>query len=278
MFLFDRLPASLLGFIALSMLTSCGNSAAYLETLQTQIQADIVKQGGNSLKSVVCLPPNGEKPLECTGTLESGSGFDIPVEQKEDKSYSWNIPSVKGLLNMLQIQTAIKAGLQSEVGEVSLDCGGDQTYRSAKPGESFECQLKKDQSSTTATAKTPPTDAKDPKDAKDSKDAKDAGKTPAQPEKVVVTIMPSGDISWQRTLPLNAKLGDTKSGDLKSGDLKSGDPKSGSKDAKSPIETPKKPDAAEGSTPTASPTGQPAPAAAKSADDFLNQSGATDDF
>jgi hypothetical protein len=255
MFLFDRLPASLLGFIALSMLTSCGNSSAYFETLQTQIQADVVKQGGNSLKSVICSPPEGEKALNCTGLLESGSGFDIAVEQKEDKSYAWNIPSVKGLLNMLQIQTAIKAGLQPEVGEVSLDCGGDQTYRSAKPGESFECQLKKDQSST--TAKTSP---------------KDAGKTPTQPEKVVVTIMPSGDISWQRTLPLNAKL------DVVKGDAKAAIAPTGSKDAKSSIETPKKPDGAEASTPPTSPIGQPAPAAAKSADDFLNQSGATDDF
>jgi hypothetical protein len=153
---------------------------------------------------------------------------------------------------MLQIQTAIKAGLQPEVGEVSLDCGGDQAYRAAKPGESFECQLKKNQPSATP---------------------KDAGKTPTQPEKVVVTIMPSGDISWQRTLPLNAKLGD----------IKLGDPKLGSKDAQSPIETPKKSGGAEASTLPAntlpaSPTGQPAPAAAKSADDFLNQSGATDDF
>jgi hypothetical protein len=267
MFLFDRLPVTLLGFIALSMLTSCGNSSAYLETLQTQIQADVVKQGGNSLKSVICSPSEGAKPPNCTGLLESGSGFDIAVQQKEDKSYAWDIPSVKGLLNMLQIQTAIKAGLQPEVGEVSLDCGGDQAYRAAKPGESFECQLKKNQPS--ATPKASPKDTKDPKDA---------GKTPTQPEKVVVTIMPSGDISWQRTLPLNAKLGDIKLGDSKVGDSKLGDPKSGSKDAKSPIETPKKPDGAEAITPPASSTGQPAPAAAKSADDFLNQSGATDDF
>jgi hypothetical protein len=287
MILRHRIATLGLSLVSLSVLISCGNSSEYLEKLQTQIQQEVSKQGGNSLKSVICAAaPKADQPPQCVGVLDSGSGFDIEVQQKEDKSYNWKIPSVNGLLNMVQVQTTIQDGLKAAVGEGSLDCGATQAYRAVKPGESFDCQFKPNQPTEAAKtevtkAEAAKTEAAKTEAAKVKDAAKDQKTAPIklsnQPEKVVVTILPSGDVNWQRITPIVA----TGKPDAKAADP-SNPAKANSKSDKlagdAQTESTSQSSADKAVANQKSTTGQPAPEAAKSADDFLNQAGATDDF
>jgi hypothetical protein len=192
-----------LSLIGLTVILISGCSPASnkaIESLQTKILEDVVSKGGNSLKSVICpaAPPKAET-LTCTGILESGNGFDIPVKS-EGENHAWEIVSIKGLLNMAQLQSAIQSGLTAELGTATIDCGTSTPYKVAKPGEQFECQV-----TGTKTDATKDPKATDTKDAKATEvkapDTKDAKAKATKPEKIVVTIASSGDISWQRVLP-----------------------------------------------------------------------------
>lgn len=249
-----------LGLVGLTVILISGCSPASnkaIESLQTKILEDVVSKGGNSLKSVICPaePPKAET-LTCTGILESGNGFDIPVKS-EGENQAWEIVSIKGLLNMAQLQSAIQSGLTAELGTATIDCGTSTPYKVAKPGEQFECQVTG--TKTDATKDPKATDTKDAKDPKATEvkapDAKAAKAKAAKPEKVVVTIASSGDISWQRVLPegkenpANSKDSGTSSkdaaidkkatsstsdktaADIKPADGKSTDPKATSTDA-----------------------------------------------
>ncbi len=247
-----------LGLVGLTLILISGcspSSNKAIESLQTKILEDVVSKGGNSLKSVIC-PAEAPKAetLTCTGILESGNGFDIPVKS-EGENQAWEIVSIKGLLNMAQLQSAIQSGLTTELGTATIDCGTSTPYKVAKPGEQFECQV-----TGTKPAATKDPKATDTKDAKDPKatevkttDPKDAKAQAAKPEKVVVTIASSGDISWQRVLPEGkenaANSKDSSAGaigpktasststktaaDTKPADGKSTDPKATSSDAPS---------------------------------------------
>jgi hypothetical protein len=195
---------SLLGLAAI-LLTGCSPSSKAIESLQTKILEDVVKQGGSSLKAVVCPQDKPNEPsFTCTGILESGNGFDIPVKSNADQSYAWEVVSIKGLLNMTQLQTAMRSGLMAEFGEPTIDCGTTTAYKAAKPGEQFECQV----AGTKLPATAKPGDASKPEtrspQAKLDQSTKPAAAN-SKPEKttgkVVVTIASSGDISWQRVLP-----------------------------------------------------------------------------
>jgi hypothetical protein len=198
-----RHACSLLGLAAI-LLTGCAPSSKAIESLQSKILEDVLKQGGSSLKSVVCPQDKPNEPsFTCTGILESGSGFDIPVKVNEDKSYAWEIVSIKGLLNMTQLQAAIRSGLMAEFGEPTIDCGTTTAYKAAKPGEQFECQVagtklpataKKGDASKPETLSPQPTPDQSAKPSATSKSEKTTGK-------IMVTIASSGDISWQHVLP-----------------------------------------------------------------------------
>jgi hypothetical protein len=267
----------LLPCLLLPVTIGCSRSAASLEKLQSQILEDIVKQGGNSLKSVVCSSKEGEKLPQCLGILASGSGVDIEVKQKDDQSYEWNIPSVKGLLNMLQVQTVIQDELRKGVGEITLNCGGNQKYKDAKPGDMFDCQLTITQ--PVAIAQKPlPNGTKTSSDEAKSTDSTTSPKDETllkpvpPPTKVAITILPSGDVNWQKVVPENKKA--IKTND-KAAPAKTGDDKS-TNDTKTQLPE-------ESIDTKMSPKTELVPAnsssgSAKSADDFLNQAGATDDF
>jgi hypothetical protein len=267
----------ILPFALLPVMFGCSRSAESLEKLQSQILEDIVKQGGNSLKSVVCSTKEDEKLPQCLGVLISGSGVDIEVKQKEDQSYEWNIPSIKGLLNMLQVQTLIQDELRQDMGDTTLNCGGDQKYKEAKPGDTFDCQL----TITKPVTIAPKPSAKDTKadsaakslDGTDSKD-KTPSKPATPPAKIAITILPSGDVNWQKVVPEDQKT-------IKPGNDEISKAKPNNEQAKNEPKDPQS-QSPEASTDTKTPPqtepNPASPAAAKSADDFLNQSGATDDF
>jgi hypothetical protein len=204
-----RQPLSLIGLtvILISGCSPASNKA--IESLQAKILEDIVTKGGSSLKSVVCPAdqPKAET-LICTGILESGSGFDIPVKSAAAADQSWEVVSIKGLLNMSQLQTAIQSGLTTELGNATIDCGTPTPYKVTKPGEQFECQVTGTKSSDPKDPKTADKDSKAADSTTQDKAAKatdakasDPKAKSTKPEKVVVTIASSGDISWQRVLP-----------------------------------------------------------------------------
>jgi hypothetical protein len=190
--MFLRQPLSLLG-LSLVLIGGCGPSNSAIESLQSKILEDVVSQGGNSLKSVICPADQAKaESFTCTGVLASGNGFDIAVKSQAGENHVWEIVSINGLLNMSQLQAAIQSGLTTELGTATIDCGTSTTYKATQPGEQFECQV----SGTKPSADTKKADA-DPSKTKGPK-----------PEKVVVTIAAGGNISWQRILPEGKATGD----------------------------------------------------------------------
>jgi hypothetical protein len=199
--MFLRQPLSLLG-LSLILIGGCGQSNSAIESLQTKILEDVVSQGGDSLKSVICPADQAKaESFTCTGVLASGNGFDIAVKSQAGENHVWEIVSINGLLNMAQLQTAIQSGLTAELGNATIDCGTSKTYKATQPGEQFECQV---------SGTKPPADAKtaDTKTTNPPKTEADPSKTKGpKPEKVVVTIA-AGSISWQRILPEGTATGD----------------------------------------------------------------------
>ena len=253
--------------LILVALSGCGKTLNVAK-IEDTIKSSLTKQGGTSIKSVICpenVKPEAGKTFECTGILDSGAGFAIAVQQQDDQgNIVWEVSSVKGLVNMAQLQTELNQGLKKEVGQASIDCGNANSYRPVKPGEMFECQLLK------RDAATKPVEAKDAEKlpAEDKSESKpEPSPSSTKPVKsndiIQVTIQPSGDISWQRII----KVADAKVADSKL-------PAPKASDAATP-ETPK-PDASKPETPN--PDQAPNPPAAKSPEDFLKQPGAADDF
>ena len=242
---FDRLPVCLL-FCTLA-LASCGKT---LDTtkIEDTIRDSVINQGGTSLKSVIC--PNDVKPMpgqgfECVGVLESGAGVAIAVTQQDDQGkVLWDVPSVKGLLNMAKLQALFQEGLQKEGGQVRVDCGSNP-YRPAKPGEVFDCKVLKQDSKLAGTKPT-------------SLTAK-----PSQPDTIQVKVDLSGDVSWQPLIPVQVAQSPTSTSSSKTAS------------AQTASAQPEKAGSPASPVPETRPA---APPAEKSAEDFLNQPGAADDF
>lgn len=153
--------------------------------IATRIQDQIVREGGISLKAVVC--PTGIKPapgeeFKCVGELDTGTKFAINIIQGDvEGDVLWDFAHVKGLLNLEKLETDFKAALKSETGdEVKVDCRNDpgRSYRSVRPGDSFECLL--------VIAESKPGKKK---------------KTAVRPDRLLVTIDSERNVSWQQILP-----------------------------------------------------------------------------
>lgn len=252
--------------IAMMLLLGCGRSLDR-EKIAASIHAGIIQQGGSAVKSVICpenIKPEVGNRFECVGVLNSGSGFAIAVDQQDEQgNIVWEVSSVKGLLNIVKLQSEVEEALKREMGQVNVDCGLS-LFRSVKPGEMFECQLQQkaaksqleEESSQSEQSRSQPQSTQ-------ATQLKTAGTTQAESSKssdlkptdiVQVTIQPSGDVNWQRIIkipPMKVATAETNAEKTKT-------------------------TAASESTPSA--TTAPSPAAAKSADDFLNQPGAADDF
>ncbi|MBD1843504.1 DUF4333 domain-containing protein [Cyanobacteria bacterium FACHB-63] len=234
--------------------------------IEENILSGITKQGASSLKTVICptnVSPAAGKEFECIGVLDSGSGVPIAVTQQDDQgTVTWDVPSVRGLLNMTVLQSEFEQALKQEV-KAKVDCGLS-VYRLVKPGETFECQLvKRESKSERDSAETDLPEKQDlSKTVQVTPAAIDKPKTtvPTQaddskPTEIIqVTIQPSGDVNWQRVIKVPA--------------------------TNVAIATPTERTTASTSDPQANQSDTPKPSApvAKSAEDFLNQPGATDDF
>lgn len=262
-------------------LTACSGGGLQGERIAQAIQDDVIKQGGTSLKAVTCpknIKPEAGSTFDCIGEIDTGYTFTIPVKQNDDKgNVVWDVPNAKGLLNVPKLQTLIQDALQSELGaRPVVECGG--TYKPIKAGQTFDCKLdykkpdpKQDSkdgkagdkpATETATAQSPAKTTSDQAGASNPETDKTSNKSEkgdksgkpgkGKAEKILVTIDPQGNLSWQRVLP-----------------------DSGQKVAAAPGAAATKPgEQAIAAPPSAAAAA--APPAQASADDFLNQAGATD--
>jgi hypothetical protein len=195
-----------------AVLSSCGKTidTAKIEKL---IQEGLVQAGGGAIKSVVCpkdVQQQASKGFVCTGVLDSGSGFDIDVQQKDaEGNVDWKVASIKGLLHMPQVQDSILAGLEKEIGKVELDCPAKTAYYVFKPGDTLECGIKG------AIGPEKKEEGKKEDKKADDKAAPKAGKPDAkskESDKVLITMLPSGELNWQRLTPAGPSDGKVVSG------------------------------------------------------------------
>ncbi len=197
-----------LGLVVLSLvgLAGCGRSLDPKAT-EKAIKDELAKQGVASLKQVSCPDElkTGQK-FECMGIFESGIGFKIPVEQKgEGDKLVWEIPTIKGMLNMNQVMKTIQGELK--LGAGAIDCGTSSTYRMATLGSSFECvitaSLPEDKRPDDKAAKGKPDESKEPKPEEPSDKlppVKGTVKPVKEPDKIEIAIAASGDVTWQRMI------------------------------------------------------------------------------
>jgi Domain of unknown function (DUF4333) len=229
-------------------LTACSGGGGQGDRIAQAIQDDVIKQGGTSLKAVTCpkeIKTEVGSAFECIGEIDTGYTFTIAVKQNDDKgNVVWDVPNAKGLLNVAKLQTLIQESLQAELGtRPVVACGG--TYKPIKAGQTFDCKLdyKKPDSKP-----DPKQAAKDEKASPDQGNGKSDKPGKGKPEKILVTIDPQGNLSWQRVLP-----------------------DGGRRVAIAPAGA-AKPEV----QPAAAPNAAVAPPPQATADDFLNQAGATD--
>lgn len=171
-------------------LSACGLNH---NQIAERIQADIVTNGGTSLKAVTCpkgVKPEAGKTFECVGEMDNGYTFTIPVQQQDGKgNVTWDVPHAKGLINVPKLQALMQETLTAEVGtNPSINCGG--IYKPVTPGEGFECQL------AYKVTKQPTGKSTKGKSAKPGKPIE-----VTQTEKITITTDDKGNVSWQRVLP-----------------------------------------------------------------------------
>ncbi len=246
---------AILAVLGLLSLTACSKTLDNEKIAQT-IQQDIIRQGGISLKAVTCpskIEPKANEAFECIGEMDTGYTFTIPVKQKDDQgSVSWDVPNTKGMLNLAKFETSIQESVQGEVGSRPIiRCGGDG-YKPVKPGQIFECKV--DVKDKPAPQNAKPTQAAKPDANGKASPAK--AKQPPKPGKIVVAIDADGNVNWQRVVP---------------GGISQLLPKPVQAQATA------QPGGGTASAATNRPAAPPPPAQ-KNAEDFLNQTGASDQF
>ncbi|XHX80330.1 MAG: DUF4333 domain-containing protein [Stenomitos frigidus ULC029] len=189
---FVLLSACVLGLVG------CTKPLDHLQ-IENNIRDSVIQQGGVSLKTVSCpndVQPTADQSFNCLGTLDTGGTFAINVQQKDSQgTVQWDIPSVRGLVNIAKLETLLQETLTSEIRTaLRVECG--DSYRAVRPGETFDCNVQS-AAKPLATKSTKDTIAKAPAASKPK-----AGATKsATPERIVVTMDAEGTINWQEVLP-----------------------------------------------------------------------------
>jgi hypothetical protein len=140
------------------------------------------------------VKPEADQTFECLGTLDTGGTFAINVKQKDSQgTVLWDIPSVRGLVNVAKLETLLQETLISEIRTaLRVECG--DSYRAVRPGETFDCTVHS--AAKPLAASTKGTIAK----AAAAPTLTGATKS-AIPKKIVVTMDAEGTINWQEVLP-----------------------------------------------------------------------------
>jgi hypothetical protein len=242
-------------------LVACARTIA-TDEIEQSIQSDVEKQGGVSVAEMVCPPklrPEIGQTFECTGELESGSRFYVVVKQLDDKgTVNWDIPHSRGLLNVSKLETYFQETVTQNVGvKPQITCGS--VYRPNKPGDSFECRVVNPTPKPTATKSgTPKQAAATTQSNPPGKNSKN-NKSKPKPfiESILVKVDSDGNVNWQPVEQAPVAATTAKAPATKTAQAAS------TADAPATVPEAKK---------------SPAPPAKSSAEDFLNQPGAFDDF
>lgn len=186
--------------IAGSLVLSACSRTLDTAPIENEIRDNIIKQGGLSLKSVVCpknIPLEVGKSFECVGELESGDRFAIAAKQTDAPGkVEWDVPNAKGLLNLVKLEAIFQETLQTEGKTLAIECG--KGYKPVKPGESFECQIEKPVAKTieAATSAKAAQNSKPPQKPASLKQIK----PPKPPETILVTIDPDNNVNWRQVV------------------------------------------------------------------------------
>lgn len=178
-------------------LVGCTKPLDHLQ-IENSIRDSVIRQGGVSLKTVSCpndVKPAADQTFECLGTLDTGGTFAINVKQKDSQgTVLWDIPSVRGLVNVAKLETLLQETLTSEIRTaLRVECG--DSYRAVRPGETFDCTVHSAAKPLDASTKS--TIAK----AAAASTFKAGATKSATPKKIVVTMDAEGTINWQEVLP-----------------------------------------------------------------------------
>ena len=140
-FSFFKLSGVFLGLFTLSACSFRLNT----NRIEADIKADIERQGRRVKLAAVTCPNSVNKQAEvyfrCVGELPSGEMFSIHVTQQDDQgTVSWDVPSSKALINLINLEGDIEDELGKELGQrFVIDCG--DAYRVNRPGDAFECDV-----------------------------------------------------------------------------------------------------------------------------------------
>ncbi|NJL38704.1 MAG: DUF4333 domain-containing protein [Leptolyngbyaceae cyanobacterium SM1_4_3] len=236
------------------------------EEIETAILQDLESQGEIPVVSVSCpqrVQPEVEEAFNCMGNLDSGDTFLVTVTpQDETGNVEWEIPNSKGLLNLTILEAQFQEEIAGELGvQPTIDCGS--TYRVNRPGDSFECAV------AGAIAPSPQSDESTQASSAQTSQS-DPANSASQPEpvllEVVVSVDQQGNVNWQQIRRVQTAQ------------------TSSSAAASSPAASPTaSPAATRSETSVGTDGGQSVPAAdtsseSQTAEDFLDDPGALDDF
>lgn len=175
------------------------------EAIEAAILQDLESQGEIPVVTVSCpqrVQPIVGEAFSCTGELDSGDIFLVTVTPEDEAgNVAWEIPNSKGLLNLAILEAHFQEEIASELGvEATIDCGS--TYRVNRPGDSFECAVanaiaptsQSDQSNQADPASQ--TEQANPANPSDQTDPS----TQAEPVlvEVVVNVDQQGNVNWQQ--------------------------------------------------------------------------------
>ena len=161
-------------WLPLCLLTLVGCNPLDVRSLETSVKTQLQDQGNLKVKSVTCPEGISKKAgasFQCQGALEPDGKFIVQAEQKDDKGQiRWEVPNSKGMLNIALLEVELTQEMTKDTkAEPSVRCGSDR-YRVARPGDTFDCQVK---NATLAKAK-------------------------GLIEKVTVTIDTDSNLAWQQ--------------------------------------------------------------------------------
>jgi hypothetical protein len=197
-----------IGFWAIGTLalSSCSKTLDGKE-IERSISTDLSQRGRLSIQSLTCpkdIPLEQGQSFECVGQLEPEGEFYVVVTQQDNQGkVSWVVPSSWRLLNLSQLESEFQQKLQAQNQKIlKVDCGG--SYRPTQAGDSFECQLQRQQPPNQPTLKTA-------NQASNLKPIKvQSGKNPPQSstsDSIVVRVAPQGQVTWQQVRVIAAQPG-----------------------------------------------------------------------
>jgi hypothetical protein len=128
-------------------LIACGGNQLDVRPLETSIKTELEKQGGIIVQTVLCpkdVLKEKDNFFQCKGKLLPRGEFVVAVQQEDEVGkVKWEVLNSNGLLNLPRLEKRLQKEVGTEIGaEPTIKCStGTRTYRTTKPGDSFECKV-----------------------------------------------------------------------------------------------------------------------------------------